>query len=64
LHLSFPALETTKDSVVDGYIALARTNLPRARRLAALTGAAWPEAYERASVDYFERSLGVSIDAR
>jgi hypothetical protein len=47
---------------VDGYIALARIFLPRARALAARTGATWPEVYERASVGYFERMLGVSLD--
>lgn len=56
-----PPLEATLDSVIDGYVALGRAFLPRARRLAAATGAVWPEAYERASVSYFERSLGVSI---
>ncbi len=56
-----PPLEATLDSVIDGYLALGRAFLPRARRLAAATGAVWPEAYERASVSYFETSLGVSI---
>ena len=59
--LSHPPLEATIDSVIDGYVALARIFLPRARRLAELTGAEWPEAYERSSVGFFERSLGVSI---
>lgn len=61
LLVSLPPLEATIDSVVGGYIALARIFLPRARRLAELTGAEWPEPYVRASVGFFERSLGVSI---
>jgi hypothetical protein len=56
-----PPLHATLDSVIDGYVALSRAFLPRARRLAAATGATWPEAYERASVSYFERSLGVNV---
>jgi hypothetical protein len=58
---SLPPLEATIDSVIEGYVALARAFLPRARRLAEETGAEWPEAYERASVRFFERSLGASI---
>jgi hypothetical protein len=59
-----PPVAATVDSGVAGYVALARLFLPRARALAARTGAAWPEAYERASVGYFERMLGVSLDLR
>jgi hypothetical protein len=61
LLLSLPALVPTIDSVIDGYLALARAFLPRARRLAAETGSTWPAAYEAASVSYFERSLGVKV---
>ena len=61
LLVSLPPLEATIDSVIEGYIALARRFLPRARRLAELTEAEWPEPYVRASVGFFERSLGVSI---
>jgi predicted nucleotidyltransferase len=63
LLASLPPLEPTVDSAIDGYLALARIFLPRARRLAEETGAPWPEAYEKASVAYFERSLGVQIQA-
>ena len=59
LLVSLPPLEATIDSVIEGYIALARIFLPRARRLAELTGAEWPEPYVRASVGFFDRSLGV-----
>jgi hypothetical protein len=61
LLVSLPPLEATIDSVIEGYVALARIFLPRARRLAELTGAEWPAAYERASVGFFEQSLGISI---
>ena len=61
LLVSLPPLEATIDSVIEGYVALARIFLPRAARLAELTGAEWPEAYVRASVGFFERSMDVSI---
>lgn len=64
LLVSLPPLAATIDSVIDGYVALARAFLPRARRLAGQTGAEWPGAYEWASVGFFERSLGVSIGTR
>ncbi len=59
--VSLPSISPTIDSVIDGYIALAEAFVPRARRLAASTGAEWPADYEAASVGYFERSLGVSL---
>jgi len=58
---SLPPIEATIDSGIDGYVALARVFLPRARALAERTGATWPAAYERASVNHFERMLGVSL---
>jgi len=51
----------TLDSAIEGYLALARAFLPRSKALAERTGATWPFAYERASVSYFESSLGVKI---
>jgi hypothetical protein len=61
LLTSLPPVGATIDSGIEGYAALARAFLPRARALAERTGATWPQAYERASVGYFERMLGVSI---
>lgn len=61
LLTSLPPLEATIDSVIDGYVALARAFLPRAHRLAEQTGADFPFAYEAASVGYFEGSLGLSL---
>jgi hypothetical protein len=52
---------TESGGAIEGYLALARIFLPRGRRLATQTDHPWPEAYERASVSYFERSLGVVI---
>jgi hypothetical protein len=63
LLASLPPLEPTIDSAIDGYLALARIFLPRARRLAEQTGHPWPQEYEDATVAYFERSLGVRIEA-
>jgi hypothetical protein len=56
-----PPVEATIDSGIDGYAAIARVFLPRARALAALTGATFPVAFERAAISYFERMLGVSL---
>jgi hypothetical protein len=58
---SLPPLEATWDSIIDGYVALARAFLPRARLLAERTGTPWPADYERATIDYFERMLGVEV---
>jgi hypothetical protein len=63
LLASLPPLEPTIDSAIEGYVALARIFLPRARQLAEQTGHAWPKAYEDASTAYFERSLGVRIES-
>jgi hypothetical protein len=61
LLISLPPLLATIDSVIEGYVALARAFLPRARALFARTGTVWLADYEAASVSYFERSLGVRI---
>jgi hypothetical protein len=62
LLASLPPVAPTLDSIIDGYIALAEAFLPRARRLAAETGTEWPVQYERATLDYFQRSLGVTVN--
>ena len=59
---SLPPLVATIDSVIEGYIALAHAFLPRAKRLAELTRTPWLGDYERASVEYFQHSLGVELD--
>ena len=58
---SLPPLAPNLDSVIEGYVALAEAFLPRAKRLAAATGAQWPDRYEKASVAYFERMVGVKL---
>ncbi|HUQ63310.1 MAG TPA: hypothetical protein VM121_06135 [Acidimicrobiales bacterium] len=58
---SLPPLAPNLDSIIDGYVALAEAFLPRAKRLAAATGAPWPAEYEEASVAYFERMIGVAL---
>jgi len=58
---SLPPLEATIDSGIEGYVALAKAFLPRARALAVRVGATWPKAYEQASLMYFERMLGVDL---
>ena len=58
---SLPPLVASLDSVIEGYVALAEAFLPRARRLAAATAAPWPAEYERASVSFFERMVGVKL---
>ncbi len=46
---------------IDGYVALIEIFLPRARRLVEATSFVFPEAYARAGVAYFERTLGARI---
>ncbi len=59
---SLQPVEASIDSAIDGFVALAQVFIPRARRLAARTGTQWPAAFERASVEYFERMVGVTLD--
>ncbi len=56
-----PPITANLDSAIDGYIAVAQAFLPRAKQLAAVTGATWPAAYERASVAHFQQMVGASI---
>ena len=58
---SLPPVAATIDSAIDGYVALAEVFLPRARRLAATTGAVWPAGYAQASVAHFEQAVGVRL---
>jgi hypothetical protein len=58
---SLPPVRADRDSVIDGYMALARAFLPRARRLADATGARWPAAYEQATIEYFQAMLGADL---
>jgi len=58
---SLPPVVATIDSGIEGYVALARAFIPRAKALAARLGADWPTAYEQASCAFFERMLGVDL---
>lgn len=58
---SLPSVAPTIDSAIEGYCVLAEAFLPRARRLAEMTNAEWATEYERATVSYFERSIGVRL---
>ena len=58
---TLPPLAPTIDSVIDAEAAIARIFIPRGRRLAALTGATWPDDLERATVHHFERNLDTTI---
>ncbi len=54
-----PPLVPTRESVIAGHLALARLFLPRARHLAVAHGSVYPEAFERATLAYLQRALGV-----
>ena len=58
---SLPPVGPTLDSVIEGYRAVAAVFLPRARALATATGSEWPAAYERATLAYYERGIGVPL---
>jgi hypothetical protein len=58
---SLPPIAPTIESGIDGYVALARAFLPRAKALAVRTGATWPATYADATVRYFERMLGADL---
>ena len=60
---NLPPLAPTIDSVIEAEAAIARIFIPRGRRLAAATGAAWPAELERATVAYFEHNLDTKIFA-
>jgi hypothetical protein len=60
---NLPPLAPTIDSVIEAEAAIARIFIPRGRRLAAATGAAWPSELERATVAYFEHNLDTKVFA-
>ena len=61
---SLPPLVAQRASVIEGHRALAELFLPRARRLAAEIGAAWPSDFEEATRRYLEANLQLRITAR
>jgi hypothetical protein len=58
---SVPTLAPTMASVIEGRLAYARCFLPRARRLMAAHGLAYPEAFEAATRQHLLEMLGVSL---
>jgi hypothetical protein len=58
---SLPAMAGTRASVIEGSIAIARLFLPRAHRLAARIGAAWPDRLEAATRRHLKATLGVEL---
>lgn len=59
--LNLPPIAPTIDSVIEAEVAIARDFIPRGRRLATATGALWPQAFEDATVDRIERSIGITV---
>lgn len=57
------ATPATRPGVIAGSLALAEAFLPRARRLAAESGAEWPAALEAAVRDHLLRELGIALPA-
>jgi len=56
-----PAVTADRDSAFAGNRAVAALFLPRARRLAAEVGAAWPDAFEAATRDQLKLRIGFSL---
>lgn len=58
---AMPPIQLDMPSLIESHLWLARVFLPRARALAERVGADYPHAYEQATLDHIERSLGVSV---
>ncbi len=61
LVATLPALAATRDSVIEGHVAVASRFLPRARGSAARAGESFPSEFERAALAFLERELGATI---
>ena len=61
LLASMPPIEVDMDSLIESHLWMARVFIPRARALAARVGATYPEAYEKATLDHLNRTLGVTL---
>jgi hypothetical protein len=59
--LRLPPIAPTIDSVIDAEIAIARDFIPRGQALARTLGAAWPEAFEQATIRRVEQAFGVEV---
>lgn len=58
---ALPPLVATREAAIAANMALAQLFLPRARRLAAGIGMAWPEAFEAATRRHLKRTLDVDL---
>lgn len=58
---AIPSIGSDPEELVKAHTAIAQEYLTRARRLAALVGEPWPEAFERASLDLWRRELGIDL---
>ena len=61
LVAGLPALAATRESVIEGHVAVASRFLPRARGAAARAGESFPSEFERAALGFLERELGATI---
>ncbi|UTP38993.1 hypothetical protein M9M90_17475 [Phenylobacterium sp. LH3H17] len=60
---ALPSPAPDRASLIAANLILAGLFLPRARALAHKVGAAWPEAFEAATRDYWRRELGLALPA-
>ena len=56
---ALPAPLPNRDALISAHLAYARAYLPRARRLCAEWGAAWPERFEAVTWQHLRSSLGI-----
>jgi predicted nucleotidyltransferase len=56
-----PSIGSEPEQLIEAHTAIAREYLTRARRLTALLGEQWPEAFERASLDLWRRELDIDL---
>ena len=61
LVASLPTLAATRESVIEGHVAVASGFLPRARSAAERVGEPFPAEFERAALAFLERELGARI---
>lgn len=59
---ALPPVAPTAAALTAGHRAIAEQFLPRARRLAAAWALDFPDAFERATLDHLDRSIGLRLD--
>ena len=50
-------------AIIEAETTMAEIFIPRGRALAAVTGARWPDALERATLRHVEEAIGVTVAA-